>query len=207
MAMLGAQHETVLFQSQVGKIKTHRSHEYLKFFEPLNGHPMRVMVDHIFGGINYATSLTHYDKIVMAGLSGGGWSTTLVAAIDSRISLSMSVAGSLPISMRTVHPRNFGDWEQQEHDLYSVASYWELYLLAAENGRKHTLIYNELDSCCFGGQGIMAMAAPLAQSAFNLNGEIKVLVQKEEAGHIISKKASDDFLKEAQSQNIRKIVP
>jgi hypothetical protein len=37
-----------------------------------------------------------YKHIVMAGLSGGGWTTTISAAIDPRITLSMPIAGSMP---------------------------------------------------------------------------------------------------------------
>lgn len=37
-----------------------------------------------------------YKHVVMMGLSGGGWTTTLAAALDHRISLSTPVAGSIP---------------------------------------------------------------------------------------------------------------
>ena len=36
----------------------------------------------------------------MIGISGGGWTTTVYPAIDTRISESFSVAGSLPLSLR-----------------------------------------------------------------------------------------------------------
>ena len=36
----------------------------------------------------------------MAGLSGGGWTTTFAAAIDKRITGSFPIAGSVPCSMR-----------------------------------------------------------------------------------------------------------
>jgi hypothetical protein len=39
----------------------------------------------------------------MLGLSGGGWSTTLAAAVDPRIQLSFPTAGSVPPGLfRTV---------------------------------------------------------------------------------------------------------
>ena len=40
----------------------------------------------------------------MIGLSGGGWTTTVAAAIDPRVGLSIPVAGSLPFDMRFQHP-------------------------------------------------------------------------------------------------------
>ena len=41
-----------------------------------------------------------YQDLYMAGLSGGGWSTTFAAAIDTRINASFPVAGSTPCGLR-----------------------------------------------------------------------------------------------------------
>lgn len=56
----------------------------------------RFFLEPVVRAINYATEVLGYERIVMAGLSGGGWSTVMSAAIDPRISLSMPVAGSMP---------------------------------------------------------------------------------------------------------------
>ena len=61
---------------------------------------MRFFVEPVSLAINYAKTLG-YEKIVLVGLSGGGWSTTVAAAIDKRIDLSLPTAGSLPFNMRT----------------------------------------------------------------------------------------------------------
>ena len=57
---------------------------------------MRFFLEPIVLTINYATQVLGYKQIVMMGLSGGGWSTTIAAAIDPRIQLSMPTAGSIP---------------------------------------------------------------------------------------------------------------
>ena len=49
--------------------------------------------------MNYAKA-QGYDDVYMAGLSGGGWSTTFAAAIDKRIKGSFPIAGSVPCDMR-----------------------------------------------------------------------------------------------------------
>ena len=53
----------------------------------------------------------------MAGLSGGGWTTTIASALDPRIVLSFPVAGSVPFAMRDEHPgdpyHDLGDFEQE----------------------------------------------------------------------------------------------
>jgi hypothetical protein len=40
----------------------------------------------------------------MFGLSGGGWSTTIAAALDPRITLSVPVAGSVPKFPTELYP-------------------------------------------------------------------------------------------------------
>ena len=49
--------------------------------------------------INFAKAMG-YDRIFFGGLSGGGWTTTVVSALDPRVELSFPVAGSLPCAMR-----------------------------------------------------------------------------------------------------------
>ena len=91
------------------------------------------------------------------GLSGGGWATTLYAAIDPRIKFSFPVAGTIPVYLRV--GTDIGDAEQgylQEYDpegLYSIANYEELYVLGSygEN-RRQIQILNEFDDCCFAGK-------------------------------------------------------
>lgn len=53
---------------------------------------MRFFIEPVVLTINYALTLG-YKRIIMSGLSGGGWTTTVAAAIDPRIQLSMPGAG------------------------------------------------------------------------------------------------------------------
>jgi hypothetical protein len=86
----------------------------------------------------------------MAGLSGGGWTTNLLAAIDERIKYSFSVAGSMPVYYRS--GGSMGDVEQFLPEFYrDIAGYPELYVLGAfGKGRKQVQILNRNDDCCFG---------------------------------------------------------
>lgn len=90
-------------------------------------------------------TLNHLGQdVCMIGISGGGWTTVLVAAMDDRIAKSYPVAGSLPLDLYVAG----GDWEQFQ--LPSVMPYRELYALA-----EHQLaIQNEFDPCCFWGRGL-----------------------------------------------------
>ena len=56
----------------------------------------RFFVEPVILTINYAKQVLGYKRVVMMGLSGGGWTTTMAAALDPRIELSIPVAGSIP---------------------------------------------------------------------------------------------------------------
>eukprot|EP00756_Hemistasia_phaeocysticola_P051496 Hpha_TRINITY_DN26673_c0_g1::TRINITY_DN26673_c0_g1_i1::g.86127::m.86127 len=123
--------------------------------------------------VNYAVA-QGYERVFMAGLSGGGWSTTFAAAIDKRIIASFPIAGSVPCSMRnptglfpgqnwTGNDRE--DFEQSCNTpsttglrgdglpgraAFEACNYTCQYLLAGlEPGRFQVQILHEYDSCCF----------------------------------------------------------
>jgi len=91
----------------------------------------------------------NYRAFHMAGLSGGGWTTTVYAAIDPRIRCSFPIAGTIPLYLRT--GGSVGDREQYEPSFYRLAGYPDLYILgAAERGRSQVQILVQRDDCCFG---------------------------------------------------------
>jgi dienelactone hydrolase len=89
-----------------------------------------------------------YTRYSMVGLSGGGWATTVYAALDPRIKVSVPVAGSMPLNIRGANDR--GDREQFEPAFYSQAGYRDLYVMGTiESGRSQLQILNRRDDCCF----------------------------------------------------------
>jgi polygalacturonase len=100
--------------------------------------------------LNYLLSKINYKDINMVGLSGGGWTANLLAAIDDRIKFSFSVAGSMPLYYRS--DLSMGDIEQFIPELYrNIAGYPDLYILGAYGkGRKQIQVLNRNDNCCFG---------------------------------------------------------
>ena len=61
----------------------------------------RFFLEPVVAGINhFVTQVGNPESILMTGLSGGGWTTTIAAAIDPRIDTSISVAGSYPMELR-----------------------------------------------------------------------------------------------------------
>jgi hypothetical protein len=100
--------------------------------------------------LNYLQRNQNYRDINMVGLSGGGWTTNLLAAVDERISYSFNVAGSMPLYYRS--GGSMGDIEQFIPELYrDIAGYPDLYILGSYGkGRKQVQILNRRDNCCFG---------------------------------------------------------
>jgi hypothetical protein len=148
------------------------SHNWFAQWEVKGDFPIRYFIEPVILTINYAVKLG-YKHIIMAGLSGGGWSTTVAAAIDPRISLSMQIAGSIPRFGTPLYPAVVpdcsasdsdcqaskepgGDYEQDyTRPIYSAAGFVEMYVLAAlEDGRQSLQMLHEWDSCCHRAGGL-----------------------------------------------------
>jgi hypothetical protein len=122
---------------------------------PTTGNGIKFFLEPVAVALNYlqnqaiAGDFAPYQDFAMVGLSGGGWTTTVCAAIDPRITLSIPVAGSLPLPMRTVAA--LGDEEQTYPGFYALADYPDLYTLGAYGPeRAQVQVLNRHDNCCFG---------------------------------------------------------
>lgn len=123
---------------------------------PATGSVWKFFVEPITKSLNYLVATASYTEFDMVGLSGGGWTTTIYAAIDARIKTSVPVAGTEPFEFWNNHPDAA---EQTTAALYNVAAYRDLYTLgAAGAGRRQIQILNRRDDCCFfpGWQGFSA---------------------------------------------------
>jgi len=121
--------------------------------------------------------------VFMVGISGGGWTTSVVAAMTNKLTRSYPVAGTLPLD---VHSNADGkrDWEQLE--VARILGYRPLYRLAVQGG---ITIYNDQDPCCF------AINQEKATSVFESVPYWKAVVVHN-SKHSISKKALDIILKD-----------
>ncbi|MCY4546478.1 MAG: acetylxylan esterase [Gemmatimonadetes bacterium] len=87
------------------------------------------------------------ERIAVTGLSGGGWQTIILAALDTRVRLAAPNAGYIGLDSRVKHPADRGDIEQNAADLAATADYPLLTAMLAP--RPALLLYNEYDDCCF----------------------------------------------------------
>ncbi|MCC7422457.1 MAG: acetylxylan esterase [Planctomycetaceae bacterium] len=100
-------------------------------------------------GIDILLQQPHADptRVAVSGLSGGGWQTIFISALDTRVTLSNPVAGYSSFKTRAVEPSDLGDSEQTPVDLGATADYLQLTALRAP---KPTLLtFNAKDNCCF----------------------------------------------------------
>ena len=100
---------------------------------------LRFFIEPTIRTINVFTNAT---SVGMVGISGGGWTTTLAAALDPRITVSAPTAGSLPFYITNVTSRS---WEQFLPGLPANTDYTNLYVLGATGGRVQEQILNSAD--------------------------------------------------------------
>lgn len=169
----------------------------LPLHTPPTGTPLRYFLDPVRASIDYALSLRSYSKVIMSGISGGGWTTTVMAAIDPRITHSYAIAGSVPFASRVV---NEGDWEQYAGIKQLNIDYPDLYLMGTVDAaglpnRRARLLYNGGDSCCFKSAAVNGFAGWLKLRAERDGfGSLRIFVDPDKTMHAIHSTHVDAIL-------------
>jgi hypothetical protein len=187
MPLLGPNNQPTIDIPRLGKLKI-TSHDHMKFLSPDNGHPVKYFVEPVIVVLNYLENNKSDLTVSMVGISGGGWTTTLAAAIDERIKYSFPVAGSYPIYLRSNSKRDWGDYEQSVPDLYKTVNYLELYILGSYGKNRQQLqIINRYDSCCFAGKKWQTYKDLVTKRVQHLGaGEFDLFLDDSHKDHLIS---------------------
>ena len=168
-----------------------RSHENLFSFSE---RPYRFFLEPVAVALNYLLRTRHFESCYMMGLSGGGWTTTLYAALDPRIRMSFPVAGSVPNYLR-IGTENLGDAEQDYLEFYKIANYLDLYVLGAVGpGRRQLQILNVYDDCCFYGTRYVEWETRVSEKATALGGAYDVFPDDSHHTHKVSAMALGKIL-------------
>ena len=134
--------------------------------------------------LDMALALPNADstRVAVTGLSGGGWQTIMLSALDTRVGLAMPVAGYSSYTTRAQWPQmDLGDSEQTPSDLASVADY--THFAALMSPRRLVEAHNAKDTCCFRADYAIAPLIQAATPIFKLNGGKLTYYINHGAGH------------------------
>lgn len=122
-------------------------------------------------GLDVLLSLPNADatRVGVSGLSGGGWQTIVISALDTRVTLSNPVAGYSSFITRGKNFSDLGDSEQTPVDLATTADYAHLTALLAP--RASLLTYNLNDNCCFKADHALPPLLAAGRPFFRLYGK------------------------------------
>ncbi len=100
-------------------------------------------------GLDYLASLPQADpaRLGVTGLSGGGWQTIVLSALDERVAVMVEVAGFGALESNLMHPTDTNEIEENPTDFTDGEDYPDLVALRAP--RPTLLVHNAEDDCCF----------------------------------------------------------
>jgi dienelactone hydrolase len=100
-------------------------------------------------GLDYLATLPQTDstRVGVTGLSGGGWQTIMISALDERVKVMVEVAGFGSWETNLTRPTDTQEVEEDATDLGHNFDY--PFLVAMRAPRPTLLIHNEQDDCCF----------------------------------------------------------
>jgi pimeloyl-ACP methyl ester carboxylesterase len=211
MPLAGNDYPTVEVGHNVGQIKfPFGTVGHNLMFDYLD-HPYTYFIEDMVATVNYLVKNYKYSDYYLMGLSGGGWTTTLYAAIDPRIKYSFPVAGTIPTYLRV--GGSIGDAEQgyyEEYDpdgLYSIANFEELYVLGSYgDNRRQIQVLNEFDDCCFSGITYPNWMEDVKSTMKKLGkGEYDFYFEQDTKTHKVSKIAMDVILSSIKGHKIELI--
>src|SRR5438876_5704615 len=123
-------------------------------------------------GLDYLYSHPSVDRarLGVTGLSGGGWQTILLSALEERVTVSVRVAGfsSMTTKIAARAYGDLGDYEQNGTDLTDGEDY--AHLTAMRAPRPTLLIHDAEDDCCFRGPLVKPLIYDAIRPFFALFG-------------------------------------
>ena len=197
MPLVGINNQPTVDLEHLGPVKF-ISHRQFQLLETDDFSPISYFFTPISYTLNYLDDNYNFTNYYMIGISGGGWTSTIYPAIDTRITKSFAVNGSLP-SFLILSPKDVGAVENFHPDLLKIANYLELYIMSSygEN-REFTQIFNKYDPCCYAGLKYEYYEVELQQIIANLGkGNFSVISDDTHKEHIIS-----DFSLELIEKNL-----
>lgn len=117
------------------------------------------------------------NRMGVTGLSGGGWQTIVLSALDPRVSVSVPVAGYSAFISKLERVGDYGDNEQIPQDFLVGRDYSHLTALRAP--RPTLIIHNAEDDCCFRAPLVKPYVYDAVKPFFKLYGKEDVFAWHE----------------------------
>ena len=194
MPLMGMNNQPMINVENLGSI-TFFDHDQFQLLESESFSPLNYFFTPINHSLNYLDLNHNFNNYHMVGISGGGWTSTVYPALDTRISKSFAVSGSLPLSLR-INSQDLGDYEQIQPELYKIANYSELYIMSSfGEDRSFNQIFNKYDPCCFSGTLFNEYESKISNIVSKLNlGDFNVYLDETHKEHKISEYAQELIL-------------
>ena len=108
-------------------------------------------------------------RIGVTGLSGGGWQSITISALDERVAVAVPVAGFCAFVSRVERAADVGDLEQNPADSQMILDYPQLVAMRAP--RPTLLVYDLEDDCCFRAPLVKPSVYDAVRPFFRLYGK------------------------------------
>lgn len=146
-------------------------HDYAAHLDLVGSNALGLFYLAMRRGLDYLATLPQVDaaRLGVTGLSGGGWQTTILAALDERVAVSVEVAGFGSLESNLTHPVDTDEIEEDATDLSQGEDYPDFVAMRAP--RPTMLIHDAEDNCCFRAPEVKPYIYDQVQSFFRLFGQ------------------------------------
>jgi dienelactone hydrolase len=124
-------------------------HDYAAHLDLVGSNALGLFYLAMRRGLDYLATSPAVDpaRIGATGLSGGGWQTVVLGALDPRVAVSVEVAGIGSRESNLIAPQDTYEIEEDAPDIMQGFDYPEFIAMRAP--RPTLLEHNVVDSCCF----------------------------------------------------------
>jgi dienelactone hydrolase len=127
----------------------HNGHDFGAHLDLVGANALGLFYLSMRRALDYVAALPYVDatRLGVTGLSGGGWQSIVLGALDARVAVAVEVAGIGSLETTITHPADTEEIEENAADLARGGDYPRLVALRAP--RPTLLIHNAEDECCF----------------------------------------------------------
>ena len=124
-------------------------HDYAAHLDLVGANALGLFYLAMRRGLDYLAGLPQVDpsRLGVTGLSGGGWQTIVLSALDPRVAVMVEVAGFGSLQSNITHPVDTDEVEETPADFLAGEDYTTLVAMRAP--RPTLLVHNGEDDCCF----------------------------------------------------------